>query len=42
MERILNQLLRPVSPHLTNTQDAVDRLNSVFSGNVPENAFLSK
>ena len=41
MERILNQLLRHVSPHLTNTQDAVDRLNGVFpDGNVPENVFI--
>ena len=38
---ILNQLLRHVPAHLTNTQDGVDRLNSVFPhGNVPENVFI--
>ena len=42
MEPILNQLLRHVPAHLTNTQDDVDRLNSVFPhGNVPENALIA-
>ena len=41
IQRILNQLLRHVPAHLTSTQDAVDRLNSVFPhGNVPEIAFI--
>ena len=41
MVPILTQLLRHVPAHLSITQDAVDRLNSVFPhGNVPENAFI--